>query len=220
MGSLWSPVLIRQQKSRGYSNKIMVKVKICGITNLEDALTAIEYGADMLGFIFAKSPRKVDPETVKEIVANLPLSVTKVGVFMGHALLEVKAIMTTCGLDMAQLHHNEDAAFCAELFPRAIKTFTPETLPPFDELQHYQVAAFVLDKQKGSDTSPEELWPIAKEMGKYGWVILAGALTPDNVSEAIRVAQPYAVDVASGVEREPGKKDHQKLEAFIKSAKP
>ena len=142
-----------------------VKVKICGITNIEDALAAVEFGADALGFIFAHSSRQVTPETVNQIIAELPPFVTKVGVFMGHAPLEVKAIMTTCGLDLAQLHHNEDPEFCAELFPRVIKAFTPETLPPLEQLQLYRVAAFIMDRQKGADTPPQKLWPIAREMG-------------------------------------------------------
>ncbi|MFO8101459.1 MAG: phosphoribosylanthranilate isomerase [Dehalococcoidia bacterium] len=196
-----------------------VKVKICGITSLEDALAAVEFGADALGFIFAPSPRQVTPETVKRIISELPPFVTRVGVFMGHPLGEVKAIMDTCGLDLAQLHHDEDEAFCAELFPRIIKTFTPETLPSLEEVRRYRVAAFIIDKQKGSDTPPEKLWPIASRMKEYGRVILAGSLTPDNVAAAVRAVQPYAVDVASGVEREPGKKDHRKMQDFIYAAK-
>jgi len=197
----------------------MVKVKICGITNLEDALAAANLGADMLGFIFAKSPRKVEPETVKEIVANLPSSIIKVGVFMDQGISEVKEIVTFCGLDMAQLHGGENPEFCESLPVRIIKSFTPQTLPKMKEIRNYKVELLMLDKQKGVDTSPEELWPIASEMTQYGQVILAGSLTPENVAEAIKTAQPYAVDIASGVEREPGKKDHQKLETFIRNCK-
>ncbi len=197
----------------------MIKVKICGITNLEDALAAVEFGADALGFIFAHSARQVTPETANLIITELPPFVTKVGVFMGHTLPEIKSIMANCGLDIAQLHHDEGPEFCAELFPKVIKTFTPETLTSFEEAQRYQVAAFMIDKQKGSDTPPEKLWPIARKLRDYGRVILAGGLTPDNVSEAIRIAQPYAVDVASGVEREPGKKDHRKMQDFILKCK-
>ena len=193
----------------------MVKVKICGITNLKDALAAASYGADMLGFIFAKSPRKVEPRTVREIVANLPPSIIKVGVFMDQDISEVKEIVTFCGLDMAQLHGSESPEFCESLPVRIIKSFTPQTLPEMNEIRNYKVELLMLDKQKGVDTSPEELWSIAREMTQYGQVILAGSLTPDNVSEAIRVAQPYAVDVASGVEAIPGKKDHRRLKDFI-----
>lgn len=193
----------------------MVKAKICGITNLEDAQAAVEYGADMVGFIFAPSPRKVDPQTVKDIVDKLPSSVIKVGVFMDNEIDEVKDTIAFCGLDMAQLHGDETPEYCASLPSKVIKTFTPQSLPSFDLLKNYSVDAFMLDKQKGTDTLSEQLWPIARKMGEYGRVILAGALTSDNVIEAIEAAHPYAVDVASGVEKEPGKKDHQKMKDFI-----
>ncbi|NQT71410.1 MAG: phosphoribosylanthranilate isomerase [Chloroflexi bacterium] len=197
----------------------MVKVKICGITNLEDALGAVEYGADMVGFIFAPSPRKVDPQTVKDIVDKLPSSMIKVGVFMDEELDKVKDTVSFCGLDMAQLHGDETPEFCAALSSKVIKTFTPQSLTSFDLLKNYSVDAFMLDKQKGTDTLSEQLWPIAKQMGTHGPVILAGALTPANVTKAINAAHPYAVDVASGVEKEPGKKDHQKMQDFIRKCK-
>ncbi len=197
----------------------MVKVKICGITNLDDALAAIEYGADALGFIFALSPRQVDPIEVQKIVLKLPPFITKVGVFMDVEIGEVKEIMGVAELDLAQLHGKEGPDVCAELSPRVIKAFNPDTLPRLDELSLYQVTAFLLDKQKGSDVPPEHLWPIAREMAPHGLVILAGALTSENVAEAIAIAHPYAVDVASGIERESGKKDHIKMKDFIRAAK-
>jgi len=197
----------------------MVKVKICGLTNLEDALAAVEYGADMIGFIFAPSPRKVDPQTVKDIVDKLPSSVLKVGVFMDNEIDDVKDTIAFCGLDMAQLHGDETPEYCASLLSKVIKTFTPQRLISFDLLKNYSVDAFMLDKQKGADTPPEELWPIARKMGEYGRVILAGALTPDNLIEVVNTAHPYAVDVASGIEKEPGKKDHQKMKDFIRNCK-
>ncbi len=197
----------------------MVKVKICGITNPEDALAAVKYGTDMVGFIFAPSLRSVSREEAKEIIAKLPSSVTKVGVFMDNEIDEVKDTIALCGLDMAQLHGNESAAYCLAISDKIIKAFTPMTLPILDDLQNYKVELFMLDKQKGADASPEELWPMARKMGEYGQTVLAGALTSDNVAEAIKIAHPYAVDVASGVEKEPGRKDHQKLKAFISAAK-
>ncbi len=197
----------------------MVKVKICGITNLDDALAAIEYGADALGFIFAPSPRQVDPSEVKKIVSELPPLVTKVGVFVDAEIGKVQDMMKIAGLDLAQLHGTEGPEVCDELFPRVIKAFTPDTLPRLDELNQYPVTSFLLDKKKGSDTSPEQLWPIAREMASHGLVILAGALTPENVTAAISIAHPYAVDVSSGVEVEPGKKDHPKMKDFIRAAK-
>ena len=196
-----------------------MKVKICGITNLDDALAAVEHGADALGFIFAPSPRQVASETVKAIVDELPPFVTKVGVFVNSDLDEIRQKISICGLDLAQLHESESPGIYETLFPRAIKVFTPGNLPSLAELNRYRVAAYMLDKAKGSDTKPEELWPIATDMSNYGQVILAGGLTPENVSQAIKVAQPYAVDVASGVEKEPGKKDHAMVRDFIREAK-
>jgi len=197
----------------------MVKVKICGLTNLEDTFAAIDCGADAIGFIFAPSPRQVAPEVAREIVAKLPPFVTKVGVFVNSKRSEVRRIMLLCGLDIAQLHGDEGTTFCASLFPKVIKTFTPKSLPTLPELNRYKVALYMLDREKGEDTQPEKLWPIAKEIGAYGRVILAGGLTPENVAQAIKIAQPYAVDVASGVEEEPGKKDYARMQAFIKTAK-
>lgn len=197
----------------------MVKVKVCGITNIEDALAAVEYGADALGFIFAPSPRQVKPEAVRAIVRELPPFITKVGVFADAKLARVTETLSTCGLDTAQLHGKEGPEYCSSLFPRVIKVFTPGSLPSADELEWYTVAAYMLDREKGSDTRPQDLWLMARDIMGVGRVILAGGLTPDNVAQAIRVAQPYAVDVASGIEKEAGIKDHSKMRAFIETAK-
>ena len=196
-----------------------MKVKICGITDLNDALAAVEYGADALGFVFAPSPRQVTPETVRAIVTELPPFVTKVGVFVDGALDEIRETMSVCGLDIAQLHGNENPDICAALFPRVIRAFTPDSLPQLAELDRYQVASYMLDKAKGSDIKPEQIWSVARDMTAYGRVILAGGLTPENVAQAIKIAQPYAVDVSSGVEKEPGKKDHTRVKDFIRAAK-
>jgi len=197
----------------------MLKIKICGITNIDDAAMVVECGADMLGFIFVDSPRKVEPELVKDIAGGLPKSVIKVGVFMDQELAEIRDIMTLCNLDMTQLHGNESPDFCAKLGGSIIKAFTPQTLPNMNQLKDYPVDAFMLDRQKGVNTPPKELWPIAREMTQYGKVILAGAQLPENVGEAIRAVQPYGVDVASGVEIEPGKKDPQKVRDFIREVR-
>lgn len=193
----------------------MIRVKICGITHLEDALAAVAFGADALGFIFAESPRRVTGEAAREIIAGLPPFVTKVGVFMNRPADEIRKIMRHCGLDIAQLHGDEPPDLCAALFPRVIKAFTSGNLPPLDELKRYRAAAFLLDREKGAATPPEDLWPIARRMGEHGRVILAGGLAPENVAQAVRIAEPYAVDVSSGIEESPGKKDHRKMKAFI-----
>ncbi|MBM3157693.1 MAG: phosphoribosylanthranilate isomerase [Chloroflexi bacterium] len=200
----------------------MVRVKICGITNLDDALAAVEYGADALGFVFAPSPRRVTPEKVKRIVKNLPPFVCKVGVFVNSEIEFVKKTMAACNLDLAQLHGNETPDYCAALSPKAIKMFTKNNLPPDKKLGKYRVAAYMLDKDKNSKTNEAEqkkLWKLAGQIGEHAPVILAGGLTPDNVSEAIKIARPYAVDVSSGIESKPGVKDHAKMREFLKIAR-
>ncbi len=126
----------------------MVRVKICGITNLDDALTAVGYGSDALGFVFAPGPRRVTPENVRRIVKNLPPFVCKVGVFVNEELEFVTETMRSCNLDLAQLHGDETPQYCAALYPRVIKVFTSDNLPAVESLARYRVAAYMLDKDK------------------------------------------------------------------------
>jgi phosphoribosylanthranilate isomerase len=200
----------------------MVKVKICGITNLEDALAAVGYGADALGFVFARSPRQVTAEIVKDIVEKLPPFVCKVGVFVNSELVLVKETMSHCNLDLAQLHGDEGPEYCAALFPKLIKVFSSNSMPSLTETIRYKVAAYMLDIGKGAafnESERKKLWQFAHRLGDYGPVILAGGLTSDNVARAINIAHPYAVDVSSGVESEPGQKDHDRMRAFLMAAK-
>ncbi|HEY49659.1 MAG TPA: phosphoribosylanthranilate isomerase [Dehalococcoidia bacterium] len=199
----------------------MTKVKICGITNIDDALAAVACGADALGFVFAPSPRQVTTSVASSIVSKLPPFICKVGVFVDGELAQVRETMSLCNLDLAQLHGDEDPAYCAALFPRAIKVFTANSLPPGQVLERYRVAAYMLDKDKSlpaNQPAQKQLWRLAHEMSSRGPVILAGGLTAETVGEAIEIARPYAVDVSSGVEAEPGKKDHDKLRAFMEAA--
>ncbi len=198
----------------------MVKVKICGITSLEDALAAVECGADMLGFIFvASSPRRAGLELVREIAERLPADVVRVGVFKDSEPEEIERTVRDCRLNMVQLHGNEGPEFCAALPFPTIKAFSPENLPSRSQLRSYGADFLMLDREKGSRQSPEKLWPIAKSLGELGNIFLAGALTPETVGEAVKIARPYAVDVASGVEKGPGIKDHHKMNDFINYAK-
>jgi phosphoribosylanthranilate isomerase len=204
------------------NDRDMVKVKICGITNLEDALAAVEYGADALGFVFAPSPRQVTAKVAREIADGLPPFICKVGVFVNSDIGMVKETMLLCNLDLAQLHGDESPHYCAALFPRAVKVFTSDSLPSRTGLIPYKVAAYMLDINKGTafdHSEQKQLWQLARKLKDSGPVILAGGLTPENVIEAIETAQPYAVDVSSGVETEPGKKDHDKLRTFLITAK-
>jgi phosphoribosylanthranilate isomerase len=200
----------------------MVKVKICGITNPEDALAAIEWGADALGFVLTPSPRQVSPEQASGIIAQIPPFICKVGVFADSALEAVKETMSSCGLNMAQLHGSESPAYCQALFPRVIKAFRVEDASILADLPAYKVSAYLLDSydanRKGGTGKPFD-WGIAREASRLRPIILAGGLTPANVCQAIARVQPYAVDASSGVEASPGKKDHDKLHAFLKAAK-
>lgn len=200
-----------------------LKVKICGITNAEDASVAVAAGADALGFIFyEKSPRYVVPAVAARIIAGLPPLVTAVGVFVNEGLATVRSIMDTCGLAVAQLHGNEDAAYCRELSRPAMKALRLKDRSSFLSLAEYQgragVRGFVIDtfsEMAYGGTGQVADWRLASEAAKTASILLAGGLTPDNVADAIRAVRPYGVDVSSGVESVPGRKDHEKVRAFI-----
>jgi phosphoribosylanthranilate isomerase len=202
----------------------MVSVKICGITNLEDAWAAVEAGADALGFVFyPPSPRHVTPTQARAIIAALPPFVTTVGLFVDAAAEQIEAIAARCGLDRLQLHGHEAPELCARLTRPVIKAFRIRNADSLASLPRYKVAAYLLDAYvEGAlpgGTGASFAWELAAQAKPYGPVILAGGLTPDNVEAAIRRIQPYGVDVSSGVERAPGLKDHAKLRAFVARAK-
>jgi phosphoribosylanthranilate isomerase len=200
----------------------MVRVKVCGMTNAEDALAAVELGADALGFVFAPSPRQVTRQQVADIVAKLPPFVCKVGVFVDSSLQEVTETLQSCGLDLAQLHGSESAEFCQALFPGVIKAFRVKDESVLDLLPRYKAIAYLLDSYhevlKGG-TGQSFNWGIARKARQYGRVVLSGGLNPENVRQAITEVRPFAVDVSSGVESRPGVKDHAKLRAFLEAAK-
>jgi phosphoribosylanthranilate isomerase len=203
----------------------MMRIKICGITNLEDALLAAELGADALGFIFyPKSPRKVAPETARSIIAQLPPFVTAVGVFVDEDAAVVRDLAARVGLDLIQVHGQESPEYCRNLGRRVIKAFRIKDASSLKQLEPYRgaVQAFLLDTyKKGQVGGTGEVfdWHLAREAKKYGRIILAGGLTAANVAQAIATAQPDAVDAASGTEAAPGKKDPAKLKAFFKAVK-
>jgi phosphoribosylanthranilate isomerase len=200
-----------------------IKVKVCGITNAEDALAAVEAGADALGFIFyEKSPRYVVPAVAASIIAELPPLVTPVGVFVNEGLATVRSIMDTCGLAMAQLHGDENVSYCRELARPAMKSIRLKDRGSLLALAEYQgrggVRGFVLDtfsELAYGGTGQITDWGLAADVAKSTPILLAGGLTADNVTEAIRTVRPYGVDVSSGVESTPGKKDHAKMRMFV-----
>jgi phosphoribosylanthranilate isomerase len=192
----------------------VVKVKICGITNQEDAAAAAALGADALGFIFAQSPRRIAPETARDIIAVLPPFVKTVGVFVDEIPAEIHRIKRFCGLDLVQLHGNEPPALCAEFMPRAVKAFRLRDASDLDAIIGYQgrIRAMLLDtyaKGTPGGTGKSFDWLLAVQAGAQGIpLILAGGIGPSNLGEAVTRVAPYAVDVNSGVESTPGKKDH------------
>lgn len=210
-----------------------VKVKICGITNPEDALASCEYGADALGFIFwRKSPRFIETEKAKEIIEELPPFVTTVGVFVDEDADTINEIVKGVGLHAVQLHGNESPEFCGSIQSMVIKTFRVKGAQVMGtgmrgqgvnkEMERYSVSAYLLDTYREDvegGTGATFSWGIAKDAIKAGKIILAGGLTPENVKQAIKIVMPYAVDVSSGVEEMPGKKDLKKVMDFIEAAK-
>jgi phosphoribosylanthranilate isomerase len=200
----------------------MVKVKVCGTTNVEDALAAVELGADALGFVLAPSPRQVTRQQVAEIVAKLPPFICKVGVFVDSSLQEVTETLQSCGLDLAQLHGSESPGVCQALFPRVIKAFRVKDESVLDLLPQYKASAYLLDSHHETlrgGTGRSFNWEIARKATQHGRIVLSGGLTPVNVRQAIAEVQPFAIDVSSGVESRPGVKDHAKLRAFLEAAK-
>lgn len=201
----------------------MIKVKICGITNLDDAIAAVNSGADALGFVFYRaSPRYVEPDTVREIVRKLPPFITTVGVFVDETVAEVTRITQHTATDVIQLHGHESPDMCHIINKKVIKAIQVKDMTALDSLEPYRVSAFLLDAytpEYFGGTGQVFNWDIALAAKQFGRIILAGGLTPDNIQKAVRFVQPYAVDVSSGVEKEKGKKDHTKLKLFIEKAK-
>lgn len=200
-----------------------MKVKICGITNAEDALAAAEYGADALGFIFApESPRFVPAETVRKIIAALPPFVVTVGVFTTGAEKDFRSAIDECGVDLIQFHGPISPAVIRLFGRRAIQAIRVRDAESLDEMSQYPVRAVLLDSYHEKTAGGSGVtfnWEIAKKAKGLGRIILAGGLTPENVAEAILKVQPYGVDVSSGVEMRKGKKDPDKLKRFIQAAK-
>src|SRR6185369_2350332 len=201
----------------------MVRIKICGITNLEDALAAVEAGADALGFVFyEKSPRFINPVRAAEIIAKLPPFIQSVGLFVNEETEKINWTADYCGLDLVQLHGDESPEDCLEVNRRVIKAFRVKDCVSIDPLKKYQVAGFLLDTwcpDCYGGTGKTFNWEMAAAARKYGPIILAGGLSPDNIVEAILSVKPYAIDVSSGVESEPGKKDPAKIREIIRLAK-
>jgi phosphoribosylanthranilate isomerase len=199
----------------------MVKIKICGITNLEDAQDAVTFGADAIGFIFAKSPRKVEPEAVKSIIANLKGKILKVGVFVNEELNRVMEIAEDCKLDAIQLHGDESPEYTSQLkkWP-VIKALRIKDDATLTSIKRYKdVFAYLLDtfsEVSYGGTGETFDWSLAVKAKDFGKpVILSGGLGLSNIQEAIKVVRPYGVDISSSIETKPGKKDSKLMKEVI-----
>ncbi len=199
------------------------RVKVCGITSLDDALCAVEAGADALGFIFyPKSPRYLDPDVAREIIRLLPPLVTVVGVFVDEQIKIVREIETYCYLGLLQFHGSETPEYCDWFTSRVVKAFRMRDVSVLDEMKRYDVSGYLLDSysEKGYGGTGEAFdWSLARSAVALKPVLLAGGLTPENVGRAIAEVRPYGVDVSSGVERAPGSKDPRKLRRFLQAVR-
>jgi phosphoribosylanthranilate isomerase len=200
----------------------MVKIKVCGITNIDDALLALSLEVDMLGFVFAESRRRITAVNASKIIDALPPSILKVGVFVNEQEKRVRQILELCRLDILQFHGDESPEYTQNFREKIIKSFRIKDKDFLKDIPKYKTSAYLLDaysRKAYGGTGAVFNWDLAIKAKKFGPIILAGGLNPDNVVEAIKKVQPYGVDISSGVESYPGKKDKKKLEEFVKRAR-
>jgi phosphoribosylanthranilate isomerase len=202
---------------------LIVKVKICGITNYEDAVAAMDMGADLLGFNFyPPSPRYLTPEDAAEIINRLPALIDTVGIFVNSSFEEIRRIMDICSLDWVQLHGDESPEFCMSLNSVDVKTMKALRVKEesdIKEAEKFFTDAILLDafhSERYGGTGLTFDWNIVGHIGKR--VFLAGGINPDNAAEAVELGV-YGIDVCSGVESEPGKKDHKKMKQLFDNIK-
>jgi phosphoribosylanthranilate isomerase len=198
------------------------KIKICGITRLEDALAAARLGADALGFNFwPRSKRYVAPVEARKILRRLPSFVTPVGVFVDPSRDEVLGAVDASGVAVAQLHGDEPPELCISLPLPVLKAIRVADRHSLAALVSYEVQGFLLDAPTPGYGGSGEIfdWALAAEVARELPIVLAGGLGPDNIAEAVRAVRPWAVDVASGVERAPGVKDHDRMRLFVERAR-
>jgi phosphoribosylanthranilate isomerase len=201
-----------------------VKVKICGITSVADGVTAAEAGADMIGLMFyERSPRNISIATAAEISRALSPFIVKVGVFVNPTEDAVLRAIGECGVTLLQFHGEETPEFCTQFGVMSMKAFRIRDAESLGALPSYQTDAYLLDAYSPDahgGTGAKFNWDLAIEAKKHGKpIFLAGGLTPENIGEAVRQIQPFGVDVSSGVESAPGKKDHAKVRAFIQTVR-
>jgi len=198
-----------------------IRIKICGITRIEDAKVAANLGVDALGFIFyQKSPRYISPEQACDIIMQLPPMVNRVGVFVNESFDVIMEIIRMTGIDTIQLHGNETPEFCSSFTVPVIKSFSIKPETDISEFQNYKTQGFLLDTWSGQlhgGSGKTFDWNIARmACEKYNNIILAGGLGPSNLEDALRSVQPYGVDINSGVEIMPGLKNPHKIRDVVK----
>ncbi len=203
---------------------MFVKIKICGITNVEDASISVDYGADAIGFVFyPQSSRYISPDKAAQITAIMPPFVSVVGIFVDASFEFIKEVINKVDIDVVQLHGNESPDFCKMFDCKIIKAFRIQNAETLEVCKNYLNISWLLDAFNPDligGTGKVFDWQIALKARLLNpRIILSGGLTPENVADAIQKVRPMAVDVSSGIEKSPGKKDHQKLKAFIKAAK-
>lgn len=207
-----------------FQDDMPVKVKICGITNFPDGMAAAEAGADALGFVFYdRSHRHISLEAAATLIRELPPFVMKVGVFVNAPVDLVVRASRECGLNLLQFHGDEAPDYCLQFGLMSMKAFRIRDATSLQALQDYPTDAWLLDAYSPRNlggTGETFNWDLALEARNSGRpIFLAGGLTPENVAEAVKRARPYGVDVSSGVESAPGRKDHARVRAFIQAAK-
>jgi len=203
----------------------MVKIKICGITNLEDALNSVKAGCNALGFVFyRKSPRYITPEKASPIIKHIPAHILKIGVFVNAKEKTIKRIARLCNLDMVQFHGNESPEFCKKFKGyKIIKAFRVKDKIELKNLLNYKTFAYLFDtfvKSKIGGTGRKFNWALVRHLSGFNKpIFLSGGLNVKNVTEAMRQVRPDWLDVSSSIETKPGKKDYKKVKKFISLAR-
>jgi phosphoribosylanthranilate isomerase len=200
----------------------MIWIKICGITNIEDALRASSLGVDALGFIFAPSPRRVEPAVAKKIILSIPKTLSKVGVFVDEDPKEVLRVAEYCGLNALQFNGRESPEYCQKFFHTVFKAIHIKDFENLKDMEKYHNVSILLDTyhpMKFGGTGNSFPWEVAIKAKEKRDFILSGGLNPLNVREAIMKVRPFGVDVCSGVESGPGKKDLSKMIEFVKEVR-
>jgi phosphoribosylanthranilate isomerase len=197
-------------------------IKMCGMTRAEDALAAAEAGADAVGFVFADSPRKVEPSVARAIGRVLPPHVLRFGVFVDEAPATIGHIIEEAGLDRVQLHGFEEPMVREVAGTRMVKAFRVVDESVLEEIRSWSPDFFFLDtfsRRVAGGTGETFDWSIAKRAAALGRLVLAGGLEPGNVGRALREVRPFGVDVSSGVEDSPGRKNAEKMRAFVQAVR-